>query len=53
MLETLSQAPLVVEQLGDLGHPGGGCEVVVGVRVLALTHFDIGITEMAILKLLS
>lgn len=53
MLETLSQAPLVAEQLGGLGHPGTGYEVIVGVRVVALTHFNIRITGMAILVLLS
>lgn len=53
MLATLSQAPLVPEQLGGLGHPGGGSEVVAGVKVIALTHFNIGITGMAILVLLS
>lgn len=52
MLATWSQALLVAEQLGALGHPGVGSEVVAGVRVVALTHFNIGITGMAILVLL-
>lgn len=28
---------MVPEQLGGLGHPGGGSEVVAGVKVIALT----------------
>ena len=50
---TLSQAPLVAKQLGGLRHPGGGSEVVVGILVVALAHFNIVIIGMAILALLS